>query len=639
MRFRDLAIKNVKESWYQYAAYFFCCMLSVTIFYMFQSLIYHPGIEHGLENNIAMTGFLAGSQVLLVMFSFVFVLYSNATFIRSRRKEFGLFMTLGMTRGQLKRLVFYENTVIAVLAIVAGIFTGTLFSKLFFMAVSVILKLDEPISFAFVPQAVYWTAGGFFILFEVITLVTSVVVGRRSIIRLLKMRRWPRLSMFFSVVFTLVSLALIGRGYWLASTATVNTFGVRVFPILGWVVVGTYFLYRNASVVILRLLEKIKGFFYKRTNMLAVSMLTDKIKENATVLFNVTIVSAVILTAAGASYVAIQILNSQMYTTYPQTIGISAKGLSVKSVIDPDKVEKRLAKDGLTIKHKIEVTGLPAEVKNHKESFRVFVFVLPSRMYNRIAGKIGEEAVHVKSGEAVYVFPYQGINVGGIPIGKSSDLSVAEKKETLLVHREIQGSILNTISGVGNEMLIINDSQYEQLAKTLPDNQKITYVGYDIKNWRSAESTAEELQQSISENKRDHFTARTSQLASQDSANLALFVGVFISLLFFIAAGSIVYFRLFTDLPKDVAQLKALRRLGMTEGELSKVMTVQVFVIFFVPFLVATLHAVFAFNMMRVSMNVDVFQYTWIVIATFLVIQIIYYWITKKVYMRELFKR
>lgn len=433
-------------------------------------------------------------------------------------------------------------------------------------------------------------------------------------------------------------MALIGRGYYLASTATVNTFGIRMFPILALVVAGTYFFFRNASVIILRLLERTSSFFYKRTNMLAVSMLYDKIKENATVLFNVTIVSAVILTAAGASYVAIQVLNGQMYDSFPQTIGINDKGLSVKSVINPKQVEKRLAKDGFTIKQKIKVTGLPAKV-HQKNGVITRVLMLPSHTYNRIAKKVGRETATVKTGQAVYVYPFQAINIDSIPISEPYEVSAAGKKESLLFNRELRGSVMNMISLIGNEVLIINDQQYRKLSASVQNDQKITYVGYDINHWKAAKDTLKDIQQSIPEGKRDHFTARTSQLTYQNSSNLALFVGVFISLLFFVAAGSIVYFKLFTDLPKDVEQLRALKRIGMTEGEMSKVMTVQVFVIFFVPFLVATIHACFAFNMMRVAMKVDVFHYTWAVIATFLVIQIIYYWIAKKIYMRELFRR
>jgi putative ABC transport system permease protein len=339
VKFRHLAIKNVKENWYQYAAYFFCCMSSVTVFYIFQSLIFHPDIGRDIDKNHFMRGFLSATQVLIVVFSFVFVLYSNATFLKSRKKEFGLLMMLGMTRGQLKRLVFYENTTIALLSIGAGIFVGMMFSKLFFMAVSVILKLDQPIGFTVVPQAIYWTAIGYLVLFEVISFFTSMTIGRRNLIRFFKIRFGPKLSMFFSIVFTLVSIGLLTWGYYWASTATLYNFGPRVVPVVAIVTIGTYFLFRNASVVILRLLEKVKPFFYKRTSMLSVSFLRDKMKENARVLFNVTIASAVILTAAGATYSMTRVFGQQTQDQYPQTIGISSKGLSVKDVIPPDQVE------------------------------------------------------------------------------------------------------------------------------------------------------------------------------------------------------------------------------------------------------------------------------------------------------------
>lgn len=637
MKFHDLAIKNVKENWYQYAAYFFCCTSSVTVFYIFQSLIFHPDIGQDIEADFSMKSFLSATQVLIVIFSFVFVLYSNATFLKSRKKEFGLLMMLGMTRGQLKRLVFYENTAIALLSVGAGIFVGIMFSKLFFMAVSVILKLDQPITFAVVPQAIYWTAIGYLVLFEMISFFTSMTIGRRNLIRFFKIRFGPRLSMFFSVVFTFVSAGLLAWGYYWASTATIYNFGPRTGPVVMIVAIGTYFLFRNASVVIFRLLEKVKPFFYKRTNMLAVSSLQDKMKENAKVLFNVTIASAVILTAAGATYSMIRVVGAQAQDQYPQTIGISSEGLSVKNVIRPERVEKILTQNDVDIKQKIKVRGVPVTV--HAGGMDKEIILLSSATYNQAAKKIGRHTVQVKRGNVVYVYPFRNFGLEEIPTGQDVTVKIAGKEISLFPERQINGSLINGQYRGANEMLVLNDRQYQRLTSTLPDHKKMTYVGYNLKNWQSAKDTIEKIHHEIPKKKRDHFTAKTSILETSHSAKLFLFIGVFISLLFFIAAGSLVYFKLFTDLPKDVEQLKALRRLGMTEGEMGRVMSVQVFVIFLVPFLVATIHALFAFNMMRVTMKVEVFQYTWIVIAVFFVIQIIYYWITKNVYMRQLFRR
>jgi putative ABC transport system permease protein len=321
-------------------------------------------------------------------------------------------------------------------------------------------------------------------------------------------------------------------------------------------------------------------------------------------------------------------------------------------------VEKILAQNNVTIKQKMKVTGVPVTARigemdqatmlsskssskgSQKQGFAKKEFIMLSdNTYNRVAKKIGRRTVQVKPGNAVYVYPFRNFSLEEIPTGQDINVTIAGKKTSLFLRGEVKGGLINGQYRGANEMLILNDRQYQRLTSGLPNHKKMTYVGYNLKNWQSTRDTVKKIYNEIPEKKRVNFTDKTSILETNHSQDLFLFIGVFISLLFFIAAGSLVYFKLFTDLPNDVEQLKALRRLGMTEGEMGKVMSVQVFVIFLVPFLVATIHALFAFNMMRVTMKVAAFQYTWIVIAVFFGIQIIYYWITKNVYMRQLFRR
>jgi len=86
-------------------------------------------------------------NVIIAIFSFFFILYSNSAFLKKRKKEFGLYTLFGMTGWQIRKMVFLENMVISLAAIGTGLGLGTLFSKLFFMVLSQFLKLDKPIVF------------------------------------------------------------------------------------------------------------------------------------------------------------------------------------------------------------------------------------------------------------------------------------------------------------------------------------------------------------------------------------------------------------------------------------------------------------------------------------------------------------
>ncbi|MGO4373201.1 FtsX-like permease family protein, partial [Paenibacillus sp. MCAF20] len=207
MTFRSLALSNIRGNWRSYSAFFLSSVFSVLIFYIYAAFLAHPDVVNG--NIMAAAKVRRGMvfcEYLIVIFSFLFVLYSNSAFLKTRKQEFGLFSLFGMTKAQLRRLVIYENAAIAVLAIAVGIGLGMLFSKLFFMALGVLLDMDETIPFAVPLKAVWMTGGGFFLLFMVISLWTALRIGRNEIIDLLNAARKPKGQLAYSK--WLVALAI-----------------------------------------------------------------------------------------------------------------------------------------------------------------------------------------------------------------------------------------------------------------------------------------------------------------------------------------------------------------------------------------------------------------------------------------------
>ncbi|WP_213529366.1 ABC transporter permease [Paenibacillus cisolokensis] len=131
-------------------------------------------------------------EYLIGVFSFFFILYANSALLKTRKKEFGLLALFGMTRWQLRRLIFYENAAMAAVSAGVGIGLGILFSKLFFMALSVLLGTKAAIRFHVPPEAVWLTASGFMLLFMAITALSLVRIGRTEIAGLLKEARMPK---------------------------------------------------------------------------------------------------------------------------------------------------------------------------------------------------------------------------------------------------------------------------------------------------------------------------------------------------------------------------------------------------------------------------------------------------------------
>jgi putative ABC transport system permease protein len=145
------------------------------IFFTYALLLFHPDLKEGLKGSsntvtmLANQGFLI-AEIIIFIFSFLFLLYSVGSFLKTRKKEFGIFQIIGMTRKQMNRLLFMENMCIGLAAIVTGVGLGMIFSKLILLICGSMLAVEESLRFYFPGKAIALTVGAFLILFFVIAL-------------------------------------------------------------------------------------------------------------------------------------------------------------------------------------------------------------------------------------------------------------------------------------------------------------------------------------------------------------------------------------------------------------------------------------------------------------------------------------
>jgi putative ABC transport system permease protein len=638
MTFRQFAAKNVRGNWRQYIAYFLSSTFTVMIFFIYASFILHPDVVNGqIRGGMVARQGLIGAEYVIAVFSFFFVLYSNFAFIKSRKKEFGLLTLFGMTRQQIRKLVYYENTFIAILAILTGTALGLLFTKLFLMIIAQLLYVENPIRFMIVPSAVWLTWGGFFGLFQVITLFTLLQIRSQQVIELLKAAKKPKSLPFFSKWLVAVAVVFIGTGYILAYTSNMMTVVLLMLPVIFLVTVGTYFLFTQGSVAIFRRLQNKPSLYYQGTRLITISQLVFKMKDNARVLFIASILSAVVLTASGTFYIFDQGLREQIMDYNPQTIGFIEKGADAHQVIHPDKLKAILQEDGVGIDYEVKLDGVTASVKTDAKQ-SINVLLVANSDFNRIAEKVKKvKPLTVQHGQAAFVTPFEGAYGERFAKGKQLTTSVGDTSVTFQIEGAYTGAIVDTLYEA-ERILVINDEDYRTLAADVPEQGRTTVYGFELKHWESTQGTIEKIEKLIPDNEKAYFISRVEPyMTAKQLTALTLFVGLFVSILFFIASGSMIYFKLFTELQEDKAQFKALSRIGMTEKEIKKVTSVQLGLIFFIPFLVGVVHASFALKALGNLLSASVWQYGIVVIGLFLLMQTIYFFLTKSMYTRAIF--
>lgn len=640
MTFSALALKTICGNWHRYTAYYLSSAFTVMIFFIYAAFIYHPDVVNG-ETLESVRKALIMCEYVIVIFSFFFTLYSNAAFLRARQQEFGLLSLFGMTRPQLNRLIVYETTLISLLAIGTGIGAGLAVTKLFFVSMAALLGLAEPMPYVIAPKALWVTGAGFFLLFEMLVVLSLLKTGRSQIVHLLKAAKKPKAFPVYSKWLVALAVLSLTAGYGLAWLSGMMI-SLTMLPILLLVVLGTYFLFTQGSVALLRTLKKKRRLYYRDTHLLTLSQLVFKLKDNARVLFIVAVLSAVVLTASGAFYTFYEGMLSSIVKGTPHAISFSEQGADAHDVITPEAVQTILQKEGAEIADEVRVRGLPAHVKTEKPDSVLndsVPIILSHEMYNYLAERVkGAKPLEVSDGQTVIVNPYVAQLDRTFKAGEMLEVAVGGTVLDLEAHQIISQEVMNRDARIPY-VLVVNDDQYRRLASGTPDAQTIVYYGYELVDWKETQPAVTALKQRIPGDQHPYFASRVEPyLQAKHVFSLTLFIGMFVSVLFFIASGSLLYFKLFTELPEERAQLRALHRIGFTWQEMKKVLTTHIALLFFLPFFVGVIHAGFAMKILYDLMLGPVWQYGLIVVGVFFIFQCVYFLFSRAVYLRQVTK-
>jgi putative ABC transport system permease protein len=627
MTFRQLAANNVRGSWRRYLAYFLSCTFSVTVFYLFAAFILNNEVRTGrivASARIAVTGGLVACEVIILIFSFLFVIYSNTAFLRSRKKEFGLFTLMGMTRAQMRKLTFIESMVVAMAATVTGLALGVLLSKLFLMGMTAMMGLGEAIPFAIPLAAVGLTIAVFSLMFLALTLLSLIAVGRNSIRELLVAHHEPRPLPKFRPVLLVLGVLLIAAGYYLAVVTTGPTFVINMFPTIGLTVAGTYFLFSQGGVALCGLLKRRPWVYLHSTNMLSISRLTFRLKDNARILFVTATLIAVVVSALGACNTLLQNARAMATDTAPFALSFEHIGASPAADALRATTDEKLRQRGIT-----NVISFQSEAL---KSDTLEILVVPQSAYDRARQVVkGLDDFRLVPGELALGRAFAGDQLKTSP-GEPFTLNIEGNAVTF---RSI--GTVNAKFWPGRSVAVFNDSDYEALAVGVPLSQRQMLFGFEYKGWERREADAAAVWNEVRDEQSTLFFNRAEGYGLlRQSGALTLFIGVFVSFLFFVASGALIYFKLYTEIQDDRREFRTLQKIGITIRETRRVANQELGTLFFLPLLVGFVHSAFALKTLRNLVSMDIVKAGITVMTIYLASQAVYFWLTRTAYLKQL---
>jgi putative ABC transport system permease protein len=650
MNLFTLALRNIRLNRKKYAMYLFSMGFSVFTVYTFLSLMQNKYVKMAFHYDTRYQVLLTSFGIIILIFVLFFLISSNNSFIRARKKEISTYALFGMTNSRIGKLLFLETILVGTVTLIIGIGAGIFFSKLMAMVLIDLCLTNYvgDISFAIDPHAVSLTALMFYGIFCVMGLAAFRVIYRFELVDLFKADKLSEGKYKGSVPVLILSVLLIAAGYVIATSSNPSIVVVGAIPILILVISGTYLFFWGGMPKVLSLVRKNKKVYYRGANLVSTAAVSHRMKSIASVMATIAVLSAVAATAIATGFTLYGNAERNTYSNTGFDLVYYGGDVSLKDQIDDMLAQKkvRIEKEAVIALYEAapESKDIVVGSRQHLSAgdpFRVY----SETEYNALisASKTNLQQVKIPLGEANYSYPITQDGIEEAMRGLKLDFG----------GREIRiASVARTaVPCFGLEhTVILNDKDYEALMEdgAVFSSENSGRAGTaTVINYADALSNRElndSLTLVLDGNAEYYDTAFDLYNESMKIFGLICFIGFFMSGVFILMTASLLYFKQVMAAEEEKQQYHMLRRIGMDDRVEQKIITRRLLPVFFIPLVMGIIHSVFAMktadtivfsNMIPVENSyLSVLGFSGIMYLAYAVVYCVFYFITKSQYIR-----
>lgn len=655
-----LARSNLKKNRQIYFPYTLANILIVSMYYILKS-IRSMMLKYETTQGSNSDMILNFCTIVAVIMACIILFYVNSFVIRQRKKEIGLYCVLGMEKRHLSTMMFWEVLITALRGLVGGMIAGALLSQLVFLIFLSMLRIPSDLRFEIPIDAVGSTCRTFGILYLIVLIYNILSVVRTNPIEFLQGAKEGEKEPKVRKLPAILGVALLAAGYASAIGAQGVYETLKIFlPAVVLVIAATYLLFLAGSIAFLKWMKKREKIYYRPRNFITISGMIYRMKQNAAGLATICILSTAVIVSISTSF--------SLY------LG------------EEDILEKRFPRDYMSscILDGQESNGTVLQEAVQKHADRTGVKVTEGFGYKQLWMAGFQEAngtFTLSDGEQadaskLYVFAFLTQDDYSKNTGEKLDLAKGEAavyeknknqiSETLTLD-QLSWNVRTTVDdpGIWNEALYLSDANF--MAVILPDLESMETV-LNAYNERHADTRAgsreityeyyyniegtDAEKDTFFKTLRENLVEDVERLMTVDNIDQArahyyeqygtfLFIGIFLSILFLIAASLIIYYKQITEGFDDRERYQIMKKVGITNDEIRSTIRRQILQVFFLPLMMAAMHTAAAFpalvDIMRALnlINQTIFaQCTIAVTLTFAAVYFIIYTITSRTYYR-----
>lgn len=606
-----LSLKNIKKSFKDYAIYFLTLVLGVAIFYVFNAMDSQQAM---LELNDAekeiiglMNEFLGGVSIFVAIVLGFLIIYASRFLIKRRKKEFGIYLTLGMGKRDVSKILLMETFIIGIISLVAGLIIGIIASQFMSIVVANLFEADmSEFTFVFSKAAAIKTIFYYVIIYLIVMIFNVFAVTKYKLIDLLnaskKGEKIKVRSLGLSVVIFLIAAVILGIAYYFATQRldSLDLLGTSI--ILG--IIGTFLLFFGISGFILKLVQSNKKLYLKNLNIFILRQINSKVN---TTVFSMSIICLLLFFTitifSSAWSINMSLKNDLQYGTpadvlvytYSDAEGKTAKNILTKVGYNLDNFAEYTESytygfDTVTVGSLL--TPILNDVQKDYPNLLVdnYLPVMTISDYNKIASFYGNQTYTLNEDEFILVADYeQMLQYENKALAKGVTIQIGDKT----LHNKYKECVEGLLQMSGNKsntgIVVVPDNIDISLSEITKNFLAANFKGDKDEANSELMSYMDEIngEGAVADTKIDIYTASTGLRA------IMIFIGLYLGIIFLISSAAILALKELSDSSDNKEKYGMLRRIGVDDKKLNKALFIQIGIFFMLPLLVAIIHSVF----------------------------------------------
>ncbi|WP_255993449.1 FtsX-like permease family protein [Clostridium perfringens] len=629
-----IALNNVRKSFKDYSIYFLTLTLGVCIFYAFNSIGDQKAfLELGkrqAEYIKVLQGLISGISVFISCVLGGLILYANNFLVKKRKKELGIYMTLGMGKNKISKILTYETALVGIISLVVGLGVGVIVSQGISAFASKLFEVSlSDYKFLLSTDAILKTVLYFGIIFILVMIFNTFVISKYKLIDMLiaakKNEDIKIKNPILTAIIFFISLGLLGVAYKLVIKVGLNPTDRMFLVSIVLGILGTLLLFFSLAGFVLYVLQKNKNIYLKGLNIFVLRQMNSKINTN---FLSMTVICLMLFLTISTLATGLSFKNA-LEKGLENTTPFDA---SATYYIDEDSkiktAEESIKELGFKFnpedkivsynEYKLEKTNLEsllnknAEGKNIKDIVEAMTYKVTNAIsissYNDIRALSGEKPLSLANNEVLI-----SSNLGEVEntlknILKNNEKIEIDGKEYKIANNALigEGKVIKEAfesTGMTNNFftLIVPDNIVSNL-KPIANKININFPKNSNEEERVQKLFNEYRDGVVDSSKYGFVNGYTKARIYEDNngmTNIVLFIGIYLGVIFLISSTAVLALQQLSEASDSIDRYKSLRRIGVSQKMINKSIFTQVSIYFGLPLVVALVHSVVAIKVVN----------------------------------------